>query len=207
MKGRWIVFEGLDGAGTTTQVKLLESALRGLLGDQALIRSTAEPTHGPFGEICRQALKGQISLDRRTLALAFTTDRCQHVFSEGGIEATLDSGGWILQDRYLHSTLAYQDGPDRDWLEALHSIFPRPDLLFFIDTPIAECLLRIRSRGQDQELFEREEVLRSVQAAYRLILEKERVTHRVEILDGTQPAGSLHRQVLERIQSHFHPAG
>lgn len=203
MSGYWIVFEGLDGAGTTTQVKLLEDSLQKSNGGNKLVRSTAEPTHGPFGEICRSALRGQITLDRHTLALAFTADRSQHIFAENGIMEFLASGGWVIQDRYLYSTLAYQDGADQDWLIALHSIFPRPDLLFFLDTPVKECLSRIRLRGGERELFEQAETLEAVQASYRRILKQAQLSHPVVFIDGTGSPDVIHRRVLDEIHSRL----
>ncbi len=204
MAGKWIVFEGLDGAGTTTQAKLLADYLKSVAGE-GLVFTTAEPTHGPLGEVCRSALRGLFHLDRKTLALTFNADRSDHLHREGGILTHREMGHWIVQDRYLYSTLAYQDGVDREWLRALSFPFPRPDLLIYLETPWQVCLERIGQRGNSTEIFEHKEELRRVAENYRLILEQDLVGEALHCLAGEEAPEVLHQQVIDRLQGWLPP--
>lgn len=80
-RGRFIVLEGIDGAGTTTQAALLADALRARLGVE--VELTREPTDGPLGRVLREALSGRAPLDPVALALAFAADRADHVHNPG----------------------------------------------------------------------------------------------------------------------------
>lgn len=200
MAGKWIVFEGLDGAGTTTQADLLVRDLSHRLSDPNRIFSTAEPTRGPFGVLCRSTLRGQLDLDRYTLALAFTADRSHHLYSENGILMHRRCGDWIVQDRYLYSTLAYQDGPDREWLRDLNALFPRPDLVVFLDTPVDVCLDRIDSRGKTAEMFEESALMERIARSYREVLAHEAGGAPVLVLDGAAPPMEIHAKIIERIE-------
>lgn len=204
MAGRWIVFEGLDGAGTTTQTRLLVEYLQSLFGEEQVF-ATAEPTHGVLGELCRAALRGTVPLDRQTLALTFNADRSDHLQREGGLLAHRTQGHWIVQDRYLYSTLAYQDGIDNQWLRGLSLPFPRPDLLVFLETPWRVCLERIGRRGKMQELFEREDELRRVAHNYQSVLEHDLLGEALLCLPGEAPPEVLHQRVLDRLKEWLPP--
>jgi len=199
MAGKWIVFEGLDGAGTTTQVDRFVARLGEAGVDHGSIFRTAEPTEGPFGQLCREALRGKFSLDPQTLALAFTVDRSHHLTKEGGIIAHRDRGNWIAMDRYFYSTLAYQDEVDRDWLLSLCKLFPRPDLMVFLDTPIEVCLERIKERGRDRDVYEEETVMNRIRESYLWVREQEAKKSEWLTLPGDLPAEEIADRVWERV--------
>jgi dTMP kinase len=199
MAAKWVVLEGLDGAGTTTQARLLIERLRVDLKAAREVFATAEPTTGPLGELCRSALRGKLPLDPRTLALAFTADRSHHLYGENGLLAHRERGCWIVQDRYLYSTLAYQDGVDREWIRDLNSVFPRPDLVVFLDTPIEVCLERIAARGKSAEMFEKEDSLRRVAESYRWVFESEKGRAPLLVLDGSAPVQELNDRIYNSL--------
>lgn len=199
MGGKWVVFEGVDGAGTTTQCRLLVERLEREFGNSRRVFATAEPTEGPFGSLCRSAMRGRLALDRRSLALAFTADRSHHLYREDGVLARIERDCWVVQDRYLYSTLAYQDGEDREWLDALNALFPRPNLVVFLDTPVEVCLERIARRGQSAEIFEREEALARVSETYRAVIRREAERARFLVLDGAAPACDLHEHAFTAV--------
>src|ERR1700738_411689 len=102
---RFVVFEGLDGAGTTTQSFLLAKALR-RRGIPTEV--TQEPTSGHFGAALRQIVEGRLTVDPLTLAKGFAADRSDHLHNESnGIEKALASGSFVICDRYLLSSLDY----------------------------------------------------------------------------------------------------
>src|SRR5690606_7064266 len=107
--GRFVVLEGIDGAGTTTQVARLTHRLR---REKSAARATREPSDGPIGSLVRQILTGRIvvpggrSPGWAAMALLFAADRMDHVEAE--IEPFLAEGGVLVSDRYDASSLAYQ---------------------------------------------------------------------------------------------------
>lgn len=199
MSGKWIVFEGLDGAGTTTQVDQFCARLDRVGVEPSQYFKTAEPTSGPFGQLCRQSLRGELPLDPETLALAFTADRSHHLHKQGGIHERRNRRDWIAMDRYFYSTLAYQDEVDRDWLLSLCALFPRPDLVVFLDTPVEVCLERIHKRGKEREVYEEERTMRRIHASYLWVREKEEQTSEWLTLAGDLPAEAIAEQVWERV--------
>lgn len=146
----FIVLEGLDGSGTTTQLERLtvKYNLHGIN-----VFKTMEPTGGPIGKLIREALKKKINIDSRTLALLFSADRNEHIYGRDGIISHLDKGYHVISDRYFFSSIAYQSlSCDRDWVTGLNP-YPLPEYLFFIDVDPAECQRRMASRASI-ELYE-----------------------------------------------------
>jgi dTMP kinase len=144
----FIVFEGVDGAGKSSQLARL--AERVDAAGREVVR-LVEPTHGPIGaEIRRRAREGPPLGAREELDL-FLADRRQNVDEQ--VRPALARGAVVVQDRYYHSTAAYQAarpelglGPDE--VIALHAGWaPRPDLVLLLDLPVARGLERVRRRG------------------------------------------------------------
>ena len=104
--GRFIVIEGLDGSGKTTQGKLLADRLR---AEGKTVVITAEPTGFDGGKKLREALSGKIKKSECEMAVMFVADRIEHnIHKTEGINALVESGAYVICDRYYYSTLAYQ---------------------------------------------------------------------------------------------------
>jgi dTMP kinase len=194
--GRLIVIEGLDGAGTTTLAGRLVAALR---HRGVEVELEAEPTRGPFGATLRQALEGRLALDPVAFALGFAADRADHIANPiRGITKTLDQGTWVVSDRYVASSIAYQasQGLDAAWLAAINRHARRPDLTVFVDTPVEECLRRSAARSGHADLFERRESLEAVLGVYHRLIDEPDLAGSMTTVDGTAPAGSLAEQVM-----------
>ena len=153
MAGKFIVIEGLDGAGKTTHAKRLTEYLteKGV----EVVRH-AEPTDGVYGRACREALGGK-DCPKTQLAMLFTMDRIDHnLRPDDGIEALLAAGKTVLCDRYYYSTLAYQGldvGPE--WLADLNLKCPdirKPDLCIFMDLAPEVSMARIRKSREDSQI-------------------------------------------------------
>ncbi len=156
----FIAFEGLDGSGKSTQLKMLESRLE-KLGARA--ETTFEPTDGPIGRLVRQVLRHQVVSPAQALAILYSADRHDHLYNpEYGIVKKAMDGTVILTDRYFYSSLAYQT-VSLDW-EYIASInqYPHPRCIVYLDAPVSLCMERIDSRGEAKELFEKEEYLSRV---------------------------------------------
>ena len=165
--GRFLSVEGLDGSGGTTQVERLAQALRAR-GVDVLI--TGEPTSLPIGRLIRQALRGQEPLSDGVLPYLFAADRRDHLDRE--IMPALARGSWVLSDRYLASSLAYQSlAVDFEYVAALNARFPMPDLTVMLELEPAVSLARVASRGQERERFEVLETLTRVHRGYHRALD------------------------------------
>lgn len=149
-KGLFIVFEGVDGSGTTTQAKILATALEGR-GRKVVL--TREPGGTPVAEQIRQLVLDPALRDMkyRTELLLFAASRAQHV--EELIAPSLAAGKVVICDRFTASTLAYQAygrGLDTDLAEQVNSLAVgscKPDLTIFLSLPLEEALRRRQSRG------------------------------------------------------------
>lgn len=136
---KFVVIEGIDGAGTTTQTeRLLDKLLEA--GRKTI--GTFEPTDGPIGSMIRQILRRRLvnpladgrhePVDADTMTLLFSADRLDHL--KNVIEPALSAGTVVVCDRYYFSTIAYQgvDG-DRKWIENANAKARQPDLTFYLD--------------------------------------------------------------------------
>ena len=150
----FIVFEGLDGSGKSTQARILANRLEQSTGGKVVL--TAEPTDRPIGALVRSVLRHQVCTTSRALALLYAADRSDHLFNdEDGIAGLLDRGRVVISDRYFYSSLSYQGvTEDMSWLRSIND-YPHPQYVIFVDTPAAECMKRIDSRGEEKELFDR----------------------------------------------------
>lgn len=191
--GRFVVFEGIDGAGSTTQVNLL---YKYLVKVSIKVIKTAEPTDFPIGRMIRQILRGEIKVGAQALQLLYTADRADHLKRE--IVPALTRGMLVVLDRYVMSTLAYGLlNLDGVWLLGLNKDFPLPDVTFLIDTPVDEAILRMSRRGK-KELFEKEKILIKVRKNY-LDLAKD-FGKDVEVLNGMKNEQEIFNDVLKVIK-------
>lgn len=199
-QGRFIVFEGLDGAGTSTQVYRLRDFL---LDKKIPAEVMREPTNGPLGGVIRLAIEGRVSLHPTALALAFAADRADHIFnSHSGIMQALKDNRWVISDRYVLSSLAYQGAEieDIDWLIQLNRFVITPDLTIFIDTPVEICDQRLAIRSSHFELFHSKDKLLKVSANFAKVMFREKLTGKVIVADGTKHPQDVFESFLPAIQ-------
>ena len=194
---RFIVFEGIDGSGTTTQAKRLTAYLN--RNSTHTAEFTFEPTDRPIGTTIRALLNDPVGAHPWTLALLFAADRNEHLeHSETGICSTIARGVTVVCDRYLFSSLAYQGALAAfDEVETLNCRFPLPKTLFFIDTPIATAQERMRSR-EALDLLEGDAVQTRVEAMYRTVIKEfsKRYPSMVHIIDGSQDEETVFRRIV-----------
>lgn len=198
--GTFVAFEGLDGAGTTTQVERARAFVAAETDREPF--PTAEPTDGPIGTQIRECLAGDRSFAPDTLALLFAADRLDHLDRE--VDPALADGAVVLVDRYVLSSLAYQrveTDADPSWLRTINERARAPDLTIFLDVPPAVCAERLATDRDDVERFEREETLEAVDEAYRDALETERAAGTdVRIVDGTRDEDAVADAVVGHLR-------
>lgn len=207
-RGRFIVLEGIDGSGTTTQAKRLVAELerRG-----TRVRATCEPTSGPVGRLIRQALQHQLvgenATDPRVLswsamALLFAADRLDHLDSM--VIPALEAGIDVVSDRYVLSSLAYQSvtSPEGEasvpFIRAINARAIRADLTIVLDVSDDVAAARRAARGGPEELFEVRDVQRRLADVYlnaERLIPGDRVVH---VADGSpdEVAAGILRAVL-----------
>ncbi len=192
-RGRFVVLEGLDGAGTTTQAQRLAAWLR---ERGRRVHVTAEPSSGPVGALIRQVLTRRVrggpaadsDFDPAALALLFAADRLDHVAVE--VEPRLAEGWDVVSDRYTLSSLAYQalTCGDAAWVEIINRRAVAPDLTVFLDVPARTAVRRRFAASGARELFEVPAFQARVAKAYQDGVARLREAgQRVEIVDGGRP--------------------
>ncbi|MFP3278720.1 MAG: dTMP kinase [Candidatus Micrarchaeota archaeon] len=193
--GLFIAFEGLDGAGSTTQAYLLEQYLK----QKNKVLLTKEPTQNIIGGIIRAVLKGDLKLSSQTLQLLFAADRANHLEKE--ILPALKKGFIVISDRYLFSSVAYgaSAGLDREWLLKINEKFRMPDITIFLDVKPETCIKRISESRFNFELFEQEEKLRKVREEYMALAEK----FGFKVINGEGSIKATHKKVLEIIKKYL----
>ncbi|HEY3107635.1 MAG TPA: dTMP kinase [Chloroflexota bacterium] len=206
MRGRFIVLEGLDGAGISTQARRLAGRLD---HETVSYYATREPTDGPIGSQIRLALTGRLELDPTTIALMFAADRSDQI--RAVVLPRLEAGVHVLSERHVLSSLAYQGAQlgDPAWVREINRENMRaltPDLTIFLDVPPDMALRRIDAGRHARELFEQRDTLASTRAAFMDAIDAVRAAGaRVEILDAAGPIAEIEeeiaRLVLPLIQS------
>ena len=173
-KGKFIVFDGIDGAGKTTQLDMLA---RRMTDDGESVYITAEPTGGDIGRLLRSALSGADKRSECEMAVMFVLDRIAH---NAEIEEKINDGVCVLCDRYYHSTLAYQGKTtDYAWVRSMNIDCPeirKPDACIYLDLTPEQSLKRI-SRGRSSvEIYENLEKLTEVRDSFYSVIEDLRQT-------------------------------
>ncbi len=167
-KGKFIVFEGIDGSGKSTQVAMLREKLSAL-GRKVTL--TAEPTAMPSGQALRRALSGEEPQSECQMAAMFVLDRIAHnIHPTEGIIALTEDGLDVISDRYYYSTLAYQgQSTSYVWTKHMNVDCPqikRPDLCIYLDLSPEASLERIQGRGEAFEIYENFERLTAVRNSF-----------------------------------------
>ncbi|CAN5118691.1 dTMP kinase [soil metagenome] len=207
MRGKFITFEGVDGSGKSTQLRMLASELL-MKGCEVL--TTCEPGGTPLGRRLREAfLETEENVAPLAELLLFAADRAQHV--NFLIKPALEEGKIVISDRYADATFAYQ-GAGRGFSESIiNQVIElateglKPDLTLFFDLPIEKALLRTNSRNDTGEQknrmdMETADFYKCVRDAYLKIAERE--PKRFRLINAEGSTSEVQTQVME-IVSEF----
>lgn len=188
--GTFIVVEGPDGSGTSTQARKLAEELDAFY--------TAEHTDRINGKefLIGQKVEEMISSEgysAEAIALGFAADRMVHLEEE--IIPRLRQGETVICDRYYHSSLTYQPalGADYDWVKTLNKAAIRPDLTIVLGVSAEEGLSRIEKRGPDGNIFEKLDFQQEVMVRYRRL--PDRLDEDIRIVDGSKSIEEVRERV------------
>ena len=202
MRGKFITFEGIDGSGKSTQLRMLSGELR---QRGVNVITTCEPGGTPLGRRLREAfLETEETVAPMAELLLFAADRAQHV--EFLINPALEEGRVVISDRYADATFAYQ-GAGRGFPEAtVNQIIKlatgglKPDLTLFFDISVENALNRMRSRSETGERINRMDAetadfYSNVRTAYLALAEKE--PKRFCVIDANSSVAEIQSKVIE----------
>jgi dTMP kinase len=203
---RLIVIEGLDGAGTTTQARLVVEALR-QKGQRAHL--TREPSEGPVGRLIREMLVGKhgiespdggsVPLSQTTFSLLFAADRLDHLQRE--VEPALARGEIVISDRWYHSSLAYQGtATERAWIDLLNQRARRPDLTVLLRVNAETAARRRVAAGRAQELFEDMAMQERVAAGYDQVFAALVDREPVVVIDGEREVHRVFADLMRLVE-------
>lgn len=189
LPGTFVVIEGPDGSGTTTQAKRLVEEL------EAEYRF--EPTEMPIGEEVDRLIseKGH---DPETVALAFAADRMVHV--EETLVPLLEEGKTVVCDRYYHSSLVYQPamGLEFEWVEELNRAALEPDLTYILDVSGDTAMERVEGRGRDGNVFENLDFQQEVAERYASL--PDRLDESIEKVDAERTKDKVFETIMEALR-------
>ena len=191
MKGLFIVFEGIDGGGKSTQIQMLSDFFDSKGYE---VERHMEPTHAVIGSLlCDYMNSKSRSFDPETEALLFAADRIEH---GKVIKESLVKGKVVISDRYKHSSLAYQGaaGVDVEWMQSLNKHALVPDLVILLDIDPDKSLERVSDRAKT--VFEKNEYLKKVRAEYIRYAE----TGELVVVDALQSIEDVHEDILAHVK-------
>lgn len=204
-KGKFIVFEGIDGSGKSTQIRLLSEYLREKHGVSCV--TTCEPTQSPFGKLLRSCLTGELDSDERAIAALFAADRIDHIFNgENGIQKLLNDGITVLCDRFYFSSFAYNGGfVPLEWVIKLNEIAMnemRPDLTVYIELTPEESMKRVSKRGET-ERYETLERQIGIHDRYLSLFERFSQTENIAIIQSEQEKQKTQENIRKTVDRLF----
>ena len=205
MAGKFIVFEGIDGSGTTTQAMLLHDYL---LSESKKALLTSEPSPGPVGCLIRLTHTKRITstADRhsreRYLSCLFAADRDDHLYNdENGIIKQIESDYYVISTRYFLSSFAYHvfTEDDYDFINTLNKDFPLPDYTFFLTCPI-ECSLERMASSRLPDINEEKTNLLRVLNNYENAIS--RYKGKISRIDGTRKPYEINAEIISVLQNN-----
>jgi len=188
----FIVFEGPDGSGTSTQAKILAENLekKGIT-----VFKTAEPSKNILGKLLRDVLQKKHELSPKAFQLLFFADREHHMQNE--ILPALQRNEVVICERYNWSSIAFgvSENVERKFLENIAESFLKPDHTFFMNISAEESLERVFSRGEKLEHFETSEKLKIVRSVMLELAESSAFTKRSTILNATDSIENIAKNI------------
>jgi len=204
-KNLFIAFEGIDGSGKSTQVKLLKEKL-----EQAGLKvyTTCEPTDSPIGKMIRDIFSHKMEADHRVIAGLFVADRLDHLLNKtNGILKKLEEGYTVITDRYYLSSYAYQSTHmNLDWVIGANSLSAellRPDLNIYIDISAEVSIDRLNKGRTSIELYETLENLQNVRTKYFEVMERLKTEEKIVTINGETSPEAIANEIWKELTERF----
>jgi len=196
--GKFLVFEGLDGSGHSTEAQLLKDYL---IKSGKKVFLTREPSFNlKSGKLIKKALENKKKISPRALQGLFTKNRAEHLKKE--VVPALKKGKIVVCDRYFFSTFAYgaAEGQDLKWLMKINSNFLLPDLTFILKVSPRVCMKRIEGRGRPKSIFEHEKKLKKIWQTYKILPKKFK---NVKIINGEKSIKQVFQNVKRIVKKEL----
>ena len=205
-QGYFIVLEGIDGAGSTTQAELLQQYF--ITKGQKVVISP-EPSSGKIGKLLREFLAHQSHFSNQDLfdqqmAYLFAADRHYHLYNNiDGVQKLIQENTHVITTRYYFSSLAYNAKTEKDFqfVSLLNQDFPPPHFLIYLDIPVDIALSRIKNRNT-LEIYENQEKLTLVKDNFEKILNKYK--HPYLRIDATKMREKIQEKIVDFVMSEKH---
>ncbi|MDJ0658232.1 MAG: dTMP kinase [Crocosphaera sp.] len=207
MQPLFIVLEGIDKAGKTTQAERL---MRYLIkqGDLAIISS--EPTEGVIGQLIRKAMQNEVFMIKNQekfdeqMAYLFAADRHYHLYNDqDGVYKLIKQDHYhVIATRYYFSSLAYNcnNQEEFNFVYGLNNRFPNPDLVIYLDIPLDIALSRLEN-ALYKEVYETKEKLQQVKDNYQQIFQS--YQGQLLTIDGKNSIEQIHQEIIAYLEKHF----
>ncbi|MEO8109369.1 MAG: dTMP kinase [Ginsengibacter sp.] len=199
----FIVIEGVDGSGKSTQIELLkhkfmESGLK--------IMDTHEPSNGPIGMLIRNIMIGRIQTDQSTIASLFLADRLDHINNPiNGMKKRLSEGYNIISSRYYFSSYAFQsEYVPIEWIVNCNSLckeYLKPDIIFYLNVDPVTCSTRLAKNRIGAEIYENLEKIIKANNEFLNAFEKYGKDENIFIIDGNQSIDAIQKNMWDNIAS------
>lgn len=204
-RGLFIVFEGIDGSGKSTQVENLHRFMIQHYGNTIV---TSEPSKRQIGRLIRDIFARRIEMDNLTIAGLFVADRLDHITNkEEGILQYLESGTHVICDRYILSSFAYQGVfADKEWIVTANSQARKlllPDITFYLDITPEESMNRIHIRKDASEIYENLEIQKKVYMNYEEGIQKYKVEDHICRIDASQNKEKIFSLIEYELKTKF----
>lgn len=209
MAGKFITFEGTDGAGKTTILNMVLDYLKEEMGDKLV--TSREPGGNPIAESIREVIldRKNVDMDKRTEALLYAAARRQNI--EQTVKPAIADNKLVICDRYLDSSIAYQGGGREIGEDAINEMNQfaiegfLPDLTIYFNLPVEEGLKRIAKNRAEDEVdrldVETIDFHSRVHAAYQRLAKAN--PERIKSVDATQSIDAVYQNVLEILQPYL----
>ena len=197
MKPLFIVIEGIDGCGKTTQINLLKDRFKS--NNQKVIE-TAEPTDGPIGSLIRNIMKGRVQTDQSTIAALFAADRLDHINNPvNGMLKKREEGYNIICSRYYFSNYAFQsEYVPIEWLVSMNSLsknYIQADYTFYINVDPKVCIERISTGRSEIEMYENIDKLTKTHDAFLKHFKDHGEGESIHLIDGHQSIEAISDEI------------
>ena len=197
--GKFIVLEGIDGAGKSTQADLLEYFLKNTLHRK--VHTSSEPTASLIGGLIRSQIAGDWKTSNECLQLLFSADRLYHLEKE--IIPMLEQGIDVVCDRYFFSTVAYGavTTGELDWLINVNSKILLPDVIFLLKVASQTGIERIHTNRHGIKLFDRADFLSKVEKNMEILAQQ--FSDISVVIDGEQSIGKVTKDIQEALKARL----